>query len=118
MNPRAWMRTCSHRYRPITSLPLPRPLGCTRDVEFSRMRVVSTQLAPMTTMLPRTWCSSPVFLSKYWTPLARPFSSTSTRATTAFDRISSLPVSTACGSRWSAEQKNDAVSHPRPHCPQ
>ena len=82
------------------------------------MRVVSTQLAPMTTTLPSTCCSAPVLRSKYWTPFASPLSSTSTRATTALDRISSLPVFRASGSRWSAEQKKDAVSQPRPHCPQ
>jgi hypothetical protein len=32
--------------------------------------------------------------------------------------ISSLPVWSAKGSRWSAEQKNDAVSQPRPQWPQ
>ena len=118
MNPRAWKRTCSQRYRPITSLPLPMPFGCCGDVELSRMRVVSTQLAPITTTLPSTCRSCPVFRSKYCTPLARPLSSTRTRATTALERISSLPVFSASGSRWSAEQKKDAVSHPRPHCPQ
>ena len=33
--------------------------------------------------------------------------------TTAFERISRRPVLSAKGSRWSAEQKNDAVSQPR-----
>ena len=93
-------------------------VGMRCDFELSRMRVVSTQLAPITTTLPRTWRSAPVSRSKYWTPFARPRSSTSTRATTAFERISSFPVLRAAGSRWSAEQKNDAVSQPRPHWPQ
>ena len=78
------------------------------------MRVESMQLAPITTTLPSTSRSAPVLRSKYCTPLARPRSSTSTRAATAFERISSLPVSSAKGSRWSAELKKDAVSQPRP----
>ena len=78
----------------------------------------STQLAPTTTTLPSTSRSAPVFRSKYWTPRARPRSSTRMRAATAFERISSLPVFTAKGSRWSAELKNEAVSQPRPQAPQ
>ena len=82
------------------------------------MRVESMQLAAITTTLPKTCRSWPVFRSKYCTPLARPRSSTSTRAATEFDRISRRPVCRAKGSRWSAEQKNDAVSQPRPQLPQ
>ena len=67
------------------------PFGYAVDFEFSRMRVESTQLAPTTTTLPSTCRSAPVLRSKYWTPLARPLSSTRTRAATAFERISSLP---------------------------
>jgi hypothetical protein len=63
------------------------------------MRVESTQLAPSTTTRPRTCRSAPVLRSKYCTPLASPFSSVRTRAATAFERISSLPVSSAKGSR-------------------
>ncbi len=94
------------------------PFGYRSEREFRRMRVESMQLAAITTTLPRTCCSRPVLRSKYWTPLARPRSSTRTRAATAFERISSLPVFRAKGSRWSAEQKNDAVSQPRPQLPQ
>ena len=47
-----------------------------RTFELSRMRVESTQLAPTTTTLPSTSRSAPVLRSKYWTPLARPLSST------------------------------------------
>jgi hypothetical protein len=56
--------------------------------------------------------------SKYCTPLARPFASTRMRATTAFGWISRFPVSSACGIRWSAELKKDAVSQPWPQAPQ
>ena len=49
-------------------------------------------LAPTITTLPSTCCSAPVTRSKYCTPLARPLSSTRTRAATAFDRISRWPV--------------------------
>ncbi len=83
----------------MTSEPLPMPLGYFSDVELSRMRVESTQLAPTMTTLPSTSCSAPVLRSKYWTPRAFPLSSTSTRAATAFDRISSLPVFCANGIR-------------------
>ena len=44
-----------------------------------------------------TWRSSPVTRSKYWTPFARPRSSTRIRAATAFERISSFLVSSASG---------------------
>ena len=72
----------------------------------------------MTTTFASAVCSLPVTRSKYCTPFARPFSSTRMRPTTAFDRISSLPVFIAAGSRWSAEQKNDPVSQPAPQLPQ
>ena len=83
----------------MTSEPLPRPFGYAVDFELSSMRVESTQLAPTTTTLASTWRSAPVWRSKYWTPLARPLSSTRMRAATAFERISSLPVFSANGSR-------------------
>ena len=78
----------------------------------------STQEAPTTTTLPCTTSSRPVLRSKYCTPLARPRSSARIRAATAFVRISSRPVFRACGIRWSAELKKDAVSQPDPHLPQ
>ena len=78
------------------------------------MRVVSTQLAPITTTLPSTWRSAPVLRSKYWTPFARPLSSTSTRATTAFERISSLPVFSASGQQviGRAEERRRVATAP------
>ena len=79
----------------MTSDPLPMPLGCCDDFELSRMRVESTQLAPTMTTFASTCCSAPVLRSKYWTPLARPLSSTRMRPATAFDRISSRPVLSA-----------------------
>ena len=39
-------------------------------------------------------------------------------AATAFDRSSRRPVSSANGSKWSAELKKLAVSQPRPQAPQ
>ena len=83
----------------MTSELLPMPFGYAVDFELSRMRVESTQLAPTITTLPSTSCSAPVLRSKYWTPRALPLSSTRTRATTAFGRISSLPVFSANGIR-------------------
>ena len=94
------------------------PFGYAVDFELRSSRVESTQLAPTTTTLASTCRSAPVLRSKYWTPLARPLSSTRMRAATAFERISSFPVFSAKGSRWSAELKNEAVSQPAPQLPQ
>ena len=86
---------CSQKFRPSWSEPFPRPFGKRGDFELSRMRVESIAEAPSTTTRAFTCRSAPVCRSKYWTPLARPRSSTRMRATTAFDTISRLPVASA-----------------------
>ena len=109
---RTCTRSCSQRYRPMTSDAVAdavrmlvglRVQQDARRVDGRRAHdddLAETPCAP---------CPSAIEVLH---ALRQPVLVHEHAPTTAFDRISSLPVFSAAGSRWSAEQKKDAVSQP------
>src|SRR5206468_12810750 len=99
-------------------LELAMPVGQWRDVEFSMMCAVSTHEAANTTTLAYTSTSLQVIRSTYATPLAVPFSSTSTERTSAFVSSVRFFVASASGMVNQVGEKNDPTSQPRLQFPQ
>src|ERR1700720_2152238 len=118
MMPHPSLPTESVRYLPTAPEELARPLGNCADFEFSSKRADSHALAARTTARALTRFSVRVALSMYETPSALPSLPTRTSRAIAPVISVSLPVAIAGGSRTWLELKLEAVTHPRPHCPQ
>ena len=82
------------------------------------MRADSQALAASTTIRARTSRSSPVRLSMYATPVARPSGPVITSRTIASVRSVSRPVRIAGKIRTFGDEKFEFVMQPRLHCPQ
>src|SRR5215469_16829574 len=110
--------TESVRYRPTVPEELARPLGKNDDLEFRSSRADSQALAARTMAAALTRFSDLVALSIYETPVALP--SLSMRISRAIAPVTSVrrPVAIAGGMRTWLELKLEAVTQPRPHCPQ
>src|SRR5262245_47011780 len=72
MNPPTSVPVVSVRYFPTTPLELASPCGNCDDLELSRMRDDSHELAARTTTRARTCSSRPVAVLMYDTPVASP----------------------------------------------
>src|SRR5205085_3622685 len=95
-------------------LEFPRPVACSRVVEFRRMRVDSSACAQSITDLPRTVFVCRVTPSTNVTPLARlDDGSIFTRATTAFVMSAHLPVLSASFTVVKGLLKYENVLQPR-----
>src|SRR5688572_20536058 len=105
-------------YLPTVPLELARPCGKRDDFELRRIRADSKALAARTMTRARTAASSPVRVSTYDTPVAKPSRPTITSRTIALVRSVSLPVASAGAMRTSGLEKLDLVVQPRLHCPQ
>src|SRR5688572_16509694 len=118
MNPATSVPVVSVRYLPTTPLEFARPFGKSDDFELSRRRADSHALAARMMIRALTCRSSPVFLSTYDTPVARPFSSVVTSRAMAFVSRVSLPVLAAGKIRTFGAEKLELVMQPRLHWPQ
>src|SRR4051812_24864775 len=115
MNPATSVPVVSVRYLPTVPLEFASPCGNLEDVEFSRMRADSQALAASTTIRAFTCLSSPVALSTYDTPVARPFGPTVTSRAIALVISVRLPVARAGASKTSGLEKFAFTEQPRLH---
>src|SRR5229473_581935 len=110
-SPQPSLPTESVRYFPTVPEELASPSGNEEDLELSSKRADSHALAARTTARALMRFSVRVALSMYETPSALPSLPSKTSRAIA-------PVAIAGGSRTWLELKLEAVTQPRPHCPQ
>src|SRR5688572_32089523 len=118
MKPATSLPVVSVRYCPTTPLELARPCGNCVDVELSRMREDSHELAASTTTLARMGSSRPVAVSMYDTPVASPWSFTVTSRAIAFVMMRRRFVCWAGNNSTLGDEKLEFVMQPRLHWPQ
>src|SRR5580693_2435168 len=118
MMPQPPLPTESVRYLPTTPEEFASPLGNCEDFELRSNRADSHALAASTTARAFTRFSVRVALSMYETPCALPSLPRITSRAIAPVTIVSFPVFMAGGIITWLELKFDAVTQPRPHCPQ
>src|SRR5580698_2611669 len=118
MIPQPSLPTESVRYLPTAPEELARPSGNCADFELSSNLADSQALAATTTARALTRFSVRVALSIYETPSALPSLPRITSRAIAPVIIVSLPVFIAGGIITWLELKFEAVTQPRPHCPQ
>ena len=118
MKPETSLPVVSVMYLPTTPLELASPCGNIDDLELSSSRADSNALAARTTTRAATWRSSPLALSMYDTPVARP--SRPTVTSRAIELVSSVsrPVASAGAMRTSGLEKLALTEQPRLHWPQ
>src|ERR1043166_8097398 len=118
MNPATSVPVVSVMHLPTAPLELARPFGNEEDLELRSNRTDSRALAATTTTLARTCRSSPVALSTYATPVARPLLSTVTSRAIEFVSSVSFPVVSAGAISTLVDVKFALTRQPRLHWPQ